>query len=180
MASYFVGAQPLHLDSFFSITTDPHDGTLYVAYTADRVITDSTGNNTTVEDNTDVLLASSYNGGKTWNNAVRINDDPLSDSDSHFQPQLAVAANDTLYASYLTLYNANSFIDVFLTQSNDHGASFQASKKITSVSWNPANGVNGWAGDHEGLAIGPTKVYPMWNDTRASHLEIYMATVGLT
>ena len=112
LASYFVGSQPLHLDSFFSITTDPHDGSLYVAYTADRVITDSTGNDSTVEDNTDVLLASSYNGGKTWNNIVRINDDPLSDSDSHFQPQLAVAPNDTLYASYLTLYNANSFIDV--------------------------------------------------------------------
>lgn len=103
----------------------------------------------------------------------------LSDSDSHFQPQLAVAPNDTLYASYLTLYNSNSFIDVYLTQSSDHGASFQASKKITNVSWNPSNGVNGWVGDHQGLAIGPTKVYPMWNDTRASHLEIYMAIVAL-
>ncbi|HVB24325.1 MAG TPA: sialidase family protein [Ktedonobacteraceae bacterium] len=180
VASYFVGAQPLHLDSFFSITTDPHDGTLYVAYTADRVITDSTGNNTTVEDNTDVLLSSSYNGGKTWNRAVRINDDPLSDSDSHFQPQLAVAPNGTLYVSYLTLYNADSFIDVYLTQSNNHGADFMSSHKISSVSWNPANGVNGWVGDHQGLAIEPTKVYVMWGDTRASHLEIYMAAVGLT
>ncbi len=180
LASYFVGGQPLHLDSFFSVTTNPRDGTLYVAYTADRVITDSTGNNTTVEDNTDVLLSSSYNGGKTWHNVVRINNDPLSDSDSHFQPQLAVAPNDTLYASYLTLYNSNSFIDVYLTQSNDHGASFQASKKITNVSWNPSNGVNGWVGDHQGLAIGPKAIYPLWNDTRASHLEIYTAIVALT
>jgi hypothetical protein len=180
VASYFVGAQPLRLDSFFSITTDPRDGTLYIAYTADRIITNGSGNNTTVEDNTDVLLSSSYNGGKTWNRAVRINDDPLSDSDSHFQPQLAVAPNDTLYASYLTLYNANSFMDVYLTQSSDHGASFMSSRKITSVSWNPANGVNGWVGDHQGLAIGPKAIYAMWNDTRASHLEIYMAVVGLT
>ncbi|MEO8973522.1 MAG: sialidase family protein [Ktedonobacteraceae bacterium] len=179
VASYFVGAQPLHLDSFFSITTDPHDGTLYVAYTADRVITDSTGNNTTVEDNTDVLLSSSYNGGKTWNRAVRINDDSLSDSDSHFQPQLAVTPGGTLYISYLTLYNSNSFIDVFLTQSGNHGTSFMSSHKITSVSWNPSNGVNGWVGDHQGLAIGPTKVYLMWNDTHDSHLEIYTAVVGL-
>ncbi|HLJ34725.1 MAG TPA: sialidase family protein [Ktedonobacteraceae bacterium] len=180
VASYFVGAQPLHLDSFFAVATDPRAGTLYVAYTTDRVITDSSGNNTTVEDNTDVLLSTSNDGGKTWNKPVRINDDPLSDSDSHFQPQLAVAPNGTLYASYMTLYNANSFIDVFLTQSGDQGAIFESSKKITSDTWNPSNGVNGWVGDHQGLAIGPTKVYPMWNDTRASHLEIYMAAVALT
>ena len=179
LASYFVGSQPLRLDSFFSIITDPHDGTLYVAYTADRVITDSTGNNSTVEDNTDVLLSSSYDGGKTWNRAVRINDDPLSDSDSHFQPQLALTSSGRLYASYLTLYNSDSFIDVYLTQSSNHGASFMPGKKITSVSWNPSNGVNGWVGDHQGLAIGPTNVYPMWNDTRDSHMEIYMAAVAL-
>ena len=172
VASYFVGAQPLHLDSFISVATDPHDGSLYVTYTADRVITNSTGNNSTVEDNTDVLLSSSYDGGKTWNKPIRINDDPLSDSDSHFQPELVVATNGTLY-------NANSFIDVYLTQSSDHGASFQSSKKISSVSWNPSNGVNGWTGDHEGLALGPTNIYAFWNDTRVGHLEIYTAAIPL-
>ena len=178
VASYFVGAQPLKLDSFFSMATDPRTGILYVAYTADRVISDGT-NNTTVEDNTDVLLSSSYNEGKTWNPAVRINDDSLSDSDSHFQPELAVASDGTLYATYLTLYNSDSFIDVYLTRSGDHGANFDASKKITTTSWNPTDGVNGWVGDHQGLAVGPTRVYAMWNDTRNSHLEIYTASVGL-
>ncbi len=178
VASYFVGGQPLRLDSFFSVATDPRTGILYVAYTADRVISDGT-NNTTVEDNTDVLLSSSYDEGKTWNPAVRINDDPLSDSDSHFQPELAVASDGTLYATYLTLYNADSFIDMYLTRSGDHGVNFDASKKITSSAWNPSNGVNGWVGDHEGLASGPSKLYAMWDDTRSGHLEIYTASIGL-
>ena len=179
LAAFFIGPQPSHLDSDISVTTDPHDGSLYVAYPADRIITNSTGNSSIVEDNTDVLLSSSYNGGKTWNKAVRINDDPLSDSDSHLHPQLAVAPNGTLYVSYLTLYSSDSFVDVYLTQSNNHGASFSSSQKITSSSWNPSNGINGWAGDHEGLALGPTKLYPIWNDTRAGHLEIYTAALPL-
>ena len=179
LAAFFIGPQPSHMDSDISVTTDPHDGSLYVAYPADRIITNSTGNSSTVEDNTDVLLSSSYNGGKTWNKAVRINNDSLSDSDSHLHPQLAVAPNGTLYVSYLTLYSSNSFVDVYLTQSNNHGASFASSQKITSTSWNPSNGINGWAGDHEGLALGPTKIYPIWNDTRAGHLEIYTAALPL-
>lgn len=178
LASYFVGAQPLHLDSYISAATDPHDGSIYVAYTADRVITDSTGNNSTVEDNTDVLLVSSYDGGKTWSKPVRINDDSLSDQDSHFQPQLAVAPNSTLYASYFTLYNSSQYIDLYLAQSTNHGTSFSHSQKITNTTFNPSNGVNGWVGDYQGLALGASKIYPFWNDTRIGHLEIYTAAVN--
>ena len=179
LASFLIGPQPASLDSYISVTTDLHDGSLYVAFPADRIITNSSGNTSTIEDNTDVFLSSSYDGGKTWHKAVRINNDPLSDADSHFQPQLVVAPNGTLYVSYLTLHSANSFIDVYLTQSSDHGASFQSGQKITNVSWNPSNGISGWAGDHQGLALGPTKIYSIWNDTRVGHLEIYTATLPL-
>ena len=153
--------------------TDASDGTVYVAMDAYR-----SGSH-----HTDILLWHARKGGDSWARPVRVNDDPLTDRVDHVQPQLVVGAHGTVYVSYLAL--ARGHVDVYLTHSSAHGASFLPSRRITSVSFDPR--LSGqerfgspWIGDYQGLAAAAGWIHLLWNDTRTGHMELYTAAVRET
>ncbi len=161
----------LNMANIAAAATDPVDGSLYVAMLAYRPGTR----------HTDVLLWRSLNGGRTWAEPMRVNDDPLSDQADHFQPQIAVTAHGTVYVSYFALVRGR--VDVYLAWSTTHGARFWPSERITTVSFDPRRSgqqrEGPWIGDYQGLAIGARAIYPFWNDTRTGHMELFTAVVGI-
>ena len=160
-------------ESLPAFACDPRTGQLYLAW-SDKGKRDA-----------DILLETSTNHGQTWSQIVRVNDDPLGNGANQFQPQLAVAPNGVVSVSFFDTRNDSShrFIDVYLAQTLDHGASFLPNVRVTTQSWNPAidapidgNGLQ-FIGDYQGLAADDTFVHPFWNDTRTGSQQIFTAAV---
>lgn len=77
-------------------------------------------------------------------------------------------------------------LNVYLSQSVTHGASFRRPLQVNGRPFNPALGIKTvergqwWIGDYQGLAAGPSTVYACWNDTRSGRLEVCVAAEPVT
>ncbi len=133
----------------------------------------------------DILFTTSKDHGLTWTAPIRVNDDAQGNGANQFQPQMAVAPDGVVSISFFDtrLDPRHLFIDVYLAQSVDHGASFMKNVRVTTRSWDPA--VNApvdsygsqFIGDYQGLAADNHSVHPFWNDTRTEAQEIFAAAV---
>jgi hypothetical protein len=157
-----------------ALACDPRSGQLYVAW-SDKSSGDA-----------DVLLSTSHDDGETWSGPLRVNDDPRANGAEQFQPQLAVTSDGVVGVMFFDTRNdpQRGWIDVYLAQSTDHGASVTLPNiRVTTQSWDPAAGAptdgNGlqFIGDYQGLAAAGTYFYPFWNDSRIGTQEIFTAAI---
>lgn len=159
----------LNMANIAAAVADPRDGTLYVAMVAVRPGTHYT----------DVLLWRSADGGRTWAAPVRVNPVEGAEQADYFQPQLAVAPHGTVYVSYFALRRGR--VDLYLSGSSTHGASFAPGLRVTATSFDPRRSgqqrEGPWIGDYQGLASGGGRIYPFWNDTRTGRMEIFTAAM---
>jgi hypothetical protein len=159
----------------------PVTGTLFVAWADFR------------HGDTDIYLARSTDGGRTWTSGElpaggRVNDDPLRDGIDQFQPALAVSRTGHVgLAWYDRRLTNNTRIDVFQAVSTDDGMTLQPNTRVTTVSFdgdvNPAYPKTGsctvtFIGDYFGMAAGANGFHPFWTDTRTGVQEIF--TVNTT
>jgi hypothetical protein len=134
---------------------------------------------------TDVLVARSRDGGRTWSAPVRVPGAPQQTGAVYFQPQTTVDGSGQVGVSFFAL--AGGHVAVLLARSLDGGASFAPAMAVTSRPFDPLLGMRGggtsvkdslwWIGDYQGLAAGPHVMYPFWNDTRTGRLEIFTTAV---
>lgn len=172
LPGHFTG-EKYRLFSLPAFVADPQTGQLYLAWTDER------------SGDADVLLATSTDHGQTWTTPRRVNDDALANGANQFQPQLAIAPDGVVSASYFDtrVDPAHKLIDVYLAQSIDHGASFLPNVRVTTQSFDPAIGAptDGYGqqfiGDYQGLSADNTFVHPFWNDTRTGQQEIFTAAL---
>ena len=152
---------------------DPRTGQLYLAW-ADKGKRDA-----------DILLTTSTDHGRTWSAVTRVNDDSPQNGANQFQPQMAVAPDGVVSVSFFDTRedSQHKLLDVYLSQSIDHGTSFLANVRVTSQSWDPAakaptdeNGLQ-FIGDYQGLAADNAFAHPFWNDTRTGDQQIFTAAV---
>ncbi|MBA3825930.1 MAG: exo-alpha-sialidase [Ktedonobacterales bacterium] len=157
-----------------AFAADPTTGQLYIAWTEEQ------------QQDANIVLATSMDGGKTWSAPVRVNDDPAGRGAIHIQPQLAVAPNGVVSVAFFDarLSLTPHLLDVFVAQSIDHGRSFLPNLRVTTQTWDTnidepkdQQGGNGFIGDYQGLAATNDFVYPFWNDTRTGAQEIFTAAV---
>jgi hypothetical protein len=152
---------------------DPKTGQLYLTW-SDKGRRDA-----------DILLSTSKDHGKTWSAPIRVNDDPVNDGVNQFQPQLAVAPDGVVSVSFFDtrVDPQHKFIDVYLAQSINHGATFLKNDRVTTQSWDPAVDApideygQQFIGDYQGLAADNAFVHPFWNDTRTGRQEIFTAAI---
>jgi hypothetical protein len=156
-----------------AFAADPRANRLYLAW-ADKASGDS-----------DVFLSTSNDGGKTWSQPVRVNDDTPRNDAQQFQPQLAVAPNGVVSVSFFDTRNdpAHHRIDAYLAQSLDAGATFLSNVRVTTSDFDPSvaapkddSGAQ-FIGDYQGLAADNLFVHLFWNDTRTGAQEIFTAAV---
>jgi len=121
---------------------------------------------------TDIILFKSTDGGNTYANPVRVNqDDPTSRADQ-FQPWMAITDNGQIDISYFDRRNDpnNTYIDTYLSRSNDGGKTFHDTRVSQSV-WDPEinppiSPSGAFIGDYQGLVADDTVAIPFWNDTQ--------------
>ena len=149
------------IPEFPSIAAGPGN-TLYVAWTDGR------------NGDEDVLLRRSPDGGRTWQPAVRVNDNPTGDGTTQHLPRLAVAPDGRVEVLFLDRRRdaRDLMYDAFLASSDDGGRSF-TNVRISSTSFDSRVGPTVGEpfgvdfGSRLGLVSGDDQAsFAVWTDTR--------------
>lgn len=125
----------------------------------------------------DVWFRHSLDGGATWQERVRLNDDELGNGQAQYLPALSTAADGRIDAIFYDRRNdpRNIRNEVFYTYSSDGGASFTPNQVMTRESFDSRIGPRYAVVSAQGLvefgsrlSLSPTEggVVGAWTDTR--------------
>jgi hypothetical protein len=134
---------------------------LYVVYAADA--------DTTNQDEADIWFISSPDGGSTWTNPLRVNDDNTpSDTSDQVLPWMETQGDGTIHIAWYDRRNDPMDLkwDIYYTNSNDGGQTFAVNQKInlasfyTPLVWFSQFAYwDSWMGEYLGLAVADYTVY---------------------
>jgi PKD repeat protein len=156
-------------NSFPTMAVDPVNGNIFIAWSDFR------------NGDADIYFTRSTNGGSTWSEAVRINDDLFGSNAHQFFPWLSVAPDGKLFAGWYdsrldpTPLSEPLLYDEFVTASTDGGITFSPNQRTSEVTADSSIGgfSTPFIGDYSGLAATNNFVYPAWVDTRHNQEDIY-------
>ncbi len=176
------------------ITGGQFSGSMYVAY-----MDDSPGYT-----DTDMYFTRSVDGGTTWTQKVRINDDPLNNGCDQFHPWLTVAPDGSIIVVFLDRRNdpGNLLMDLYMTTSTDGGNTWSQNERISTVSCDPTAGSSfmdeieapgnpkapsilayraGLIGEYIGVtASSVDDIHPIWTDTRMGDQDVFVGVLDTT
>jgi hypothetical protein len=123
-----------------------------------------------------VTTAVSRDGGRSWRAPIAITA-PAGANLS--QPAIAASGAHVDVSFFAT---GAVGVDEYLATSSTNGTSFATPRRLTPTSFDPSKGLptgkgGPFIGDYQALAVTASTVYPLWNDTRTGHLELYTARV---
>lgn len=145
----------------------PNEGTIYVNWSDQRNGTDDT----------DIWLSKSTDGGDTWSEAERVNDD---DAGKH-QFLTWMAIDQITGHLYFVFYDRrdhdDNYTDVYMARSIDGGESFE-NFIVSESSFLPSPGV--FFGDYNNIAAHNGVVRPIWTRLHNGDLSLWTALVDYT
>jgi hypothetical protein len=144
-----------HPAAALDVSGGAHDGNLYVVWADAR------------EGDPDILFTRSTDGGATWEEARRINDDPVGNGLDQFFPWIAVDEQGDVHVMWHDRRDdaRNERMHVYVTTSRDGGVTFDRNLRVTDV---PSDGtLTGFLGDYAAITAGGGVIAPMWSDLRA-------------
>ena len=141
-----------------------YKGTVYVNWADQRA-----GN-----DDTDIWLKKSDDGGKTWSEDIKINTDT---SDNHqFLPWLTI--DQVTGYLYCVFYDRRSHTDnttdVYLAVSKDGGSTFK-NYKISEKSFVPNDKI--FFGDYTNISVYNGMIRPIWTSLFDTKIKLYTALI---
>lgn len=196
------------------LVADPNENRVYVAYSPGPPPrpAGSTGSATPevgrqpndhfIPPDADVLVARSADGGATWAQPVRVNDDPVGNNVAQRHPNMSVAPDGRLdvvwhdrrhgYRSPRDSHAGNGEArlgDTYYAFSTDGGASFSANHRITDRIINVDIGLDYrccayWTFGPVSVPLGAGRILVAWMDSRegsfdTDNQDIYLSTVDL-
>ncbi len=146
------------------ISGGAYNGTLYVNWTDQR-----NGAN-----DTDVWLKKSTDGGNTWSNIIRVNDD--APGKHQFLTWMDIdQTNGYIYIVFYDRRNHNdNNTDVYLARSTDGGNTFQ-NILISESPFLPTSNV--FFGDYTNIAVHNGVIRPIWNRVHNGNSSIWTALI---
>jgi len=149
------------------LSKGPHRGTVYVNWADQRH----------GESDTDVWLIRSEDGGTSWSQPLRVNDDPP--GKHQFFTWMTVDPTDG--AIYIVFYDRRAYedaqTDVFLAWSTDGGRSF-TNRKISQSPFHPVRGI--FFGDYNHISAYGGQVRPIWTRADGLRLSVWTALLSST
>lgn len=122
-----------------SIAVSPFDSnTVYVAWTDSRWDIDDNPCEVPVK-HSDIAFSKTTDGGLTWTDAARVNDDTQGNGVDQFLPTMAIAPDGTIGITwYDRRYDPNhDLTDLAYSQSTDGGSTWSPSQRISNSSSDP-------------------------------------------
>jgi hypothetical protein len=121
----------------------------------------------------DVFVRRSGDGGQSWSEALRVNDNPQGDGTAQYLPAVDVAPNGRIDVLFLDRRRdaADILMDVTLASSSDGGRSFR-NTPVSTASFDSRVGFSAAAylepdfGSRLGLATSDDAALAVWTDTR--------------
>lgn len=143
------------------ISNGPYRGNIYINYS----------DQTNGEKDVDIFIVKSTDGGFTWSNPIRANDDALNNNKQQFMSWMAV--DPLTGAVNIIFYDRRNYddirTDVYLARSTDGGDTFQ-NIKISEASFKPNELV--FFGDYIGISSYYDFVACIWQRMDNSRLSI--------
>ena len=146
------------------VSDSPYRGNIYIAF----------GDQRNGTDDTDVFFIRSTDGGDTWGDVVRVNNDQAV---SHqFFPWMTV--DQSTGNIYLVFYDrrdqTGNATDVYMAKSADGGETF-TNFKVSESPFTPYSYV--FFGDYTNIAAVDGKVYPIWMRMDSGQLSVWTAII---
>lgn len=142
------------------------NGNIYINWTDQR-----NGTN-----DTDVWFMKSSDGGNTWSNVKRVNDDPA----GRHQFLTWMTIDQKTGVIYFVFYDRRSYTnnqtDVYIAKSTDGGETFENIK----ISATPFVPVAGFFGDYSNISAVNGMVRPIWTRMDGSNPSIWTAIIDFT
>ena len=149
------------------LSQSPYRGTIYVNWTDQRNGTDDT----------DVWLAKSTDGGNTWSEPIRVNDDPPG-KQQFFTWMTIDGANGNIYIVFYDRRNYDDRnTDVYVARSTDGGETFE-NIRISESPFYPISNV--FFGDYTNITAYNNQVRPIWTRLHNGNLSIWTAIMDFT
>jgi hypothetical protein len=128
----------------------------------------------------DIILNRSTNGGSTWSDGIRVNQDPLNNGKTQFFPAIDV---DKFGAVNIIFYDdRNTTVDsagVFLARSEDGGDSWNEFE-ISDHNFKPAPVLIGKMGDNIDITSTSNKIWPVWMDNSTGLHQLWTAPIDIS
>jgi hypothetical protein len=142
----------------------PYHGTIYINWSDQR----------NGPDDTDVWLTKSSDGGNTWTEPARVNDDPP--GKQQFFTWMAI--DQTNGYLYFVFYDRRNYddnnTDVYMAVSRDGGESF-INFKISESPFLPSSGV--FFGDYNNISAHDNVIRPIWTRLQNGELSVWTALI---
>ena len=146
------------------ISGGEYNGNIYINWTDQRNGTDDT----------DVWLAKSTDGGETWSEPVRVNDDPP--GKQQFLTWMTI--DQTTGYLYFVFYDrrnySNNNTDVYMALSKNGGETF-INFKISESPFYPTSGV--FFGDYNNITAHHGVIRPIWTRLHEGELSVWTALI---
>jgi hypothetical protein len=131
-------------------------------------------------DRSDIFYVRSEDGGNTYTQPVRLNDDAT--DTTQFLPSLAVSDNGSVAVKWWDRRNDTThdgLTDVYMTISGDGGRTFGKNFRITDANWVfapiEAGLAGGYHGDYDAMAGGPSRFLLSWSDERNADPDVFFS-----
>jgi hypothetical protein len=146
------------------LTGGPRHGTIYAVVADDR------------HGDGDAFLHVSRDGGTTWDEAVRINQDPVGNGMDLRMPELTVEPDGSVSVVYMQAVEDPRTVHAFVARSTDGGRTFME-QRVSSEPTDPVAINNQPAflthlGDYLGISYNDDGIVAIWQDGRKSTAEV--------
>ncbi len=148
----------------------PFAGTLYLCLASDQ----ATGTGA------DIWSTRSTDGGATWSNLLRVNDDAT--SNAQFFPGIDVDVNGRVNVAFFDRREDPKDVAMrcYVARSSDGGATWRPNRPAADVAYDPTKFPQGaYLGDSTGVSSSDRTIHAIWTDGRNGDEDVFTSPLDL-
>ncbi len=132
----------------------------------------------------DIYLVTTNNGGQSWNNAVRVNDDDIGNGKAQDMVWLSYSNDGKLVLTWRDRRNGNGTgffqpSDTYCAVSTDNGATFSPNLRLSNTTAAFDSILLQSGNDFMSCALVNDTIYSAWGDVRTGNLNIFFAKTAI-